>query len=103
MQPMNSAKHTKLTMWWPHPDAFQDLTVEDVENGFDLSAPDGTECADWLRFWAQDVTHHEFFERTFIQILVDHVNHLEQQHGETEITDWCQSDREQAEDVGARL
>ncbi len=50
-------------MWWPSPEAFEDLTVEDAEHGFDLSAPDDTECGEWLAFWNQDEAHHKILAK----------------------------------------
>ena len=37
--------------WWPHPDSFSELTVEDSEDGFELSAPDDSEIAKWLSYY----------------------------------------------------
>ena len=71
-------------MWWPSPQAFSELAVEDTEEGFSLEAPDGTECASWLNYWGQDEEHHEFFEREFTKVLIDYVQTLEKQHGENE-------------------
>lgn len=103
MQPTSSEKPTELKMWWPDPSAFEDLTVEDAEHGFDLSAPDGTECADWLGYWSQDEEHHKFFEQEFIKILIEHSQHILNQHGESQIqSDRQDSNREQAEENQAR-
>ena len=99
MQPTNSEKPTELEMWWPSPQAFSDLTVEDTEGGFSLEAPDGTECAVWLDYWSQDEEHHEFFEREFTQVLIDYVKTLENQHGKNEDQpDGQDGDREQTQD-----
>ena len=80
MLPTNSERPTEL--WWPHPDAFQDLTVEDTEEGFTLSAPDGTECAEWIAYWNQDETHHAVFEKEFIEVLRDYSNKTLEAHVE---------------------
>jgi hypothetical protein len=82
MQSTNSEKLTEF--WWPHSEAFQDLTVEDTEEGFTLSAPDDTECAEWLSYWDQDEAHRKFFEDTFIQVLTDQANKTLETHGENQ-------------------
>ena len=88
-------------MWWPSPQAFSGLTVEDTEEGFSLEAPDGTECAAWLEYWSQDDEHHEFFEKEFIRVLLDYVNTIENQHGQSEDQpDGKDGDRVEAEEVG---
>lgn len=92
---------TDLTMWWPHPDSFSDLTVEDTDNGYSLSAPDDTECAAWLSYWSQDEEHHVFFEQEFIKVLFNHIKTLEND-GETQSNPvGRQSDSEQTENVSA--
>ncbi len=98
MQSTNSEK--PIEFWWPHPDAFEDLTVEDVEEGFTLSAPDDTECAEWLTYWSQDEAHHKVFEDEFIRVLTYHANKTLETYGENEVLPFgSQSDREQAQDV----
>jgi hypothetical protein len=88
-------------MWWPSPSAFDDLTVEDAENGFDLSAPDDTECGEWLAFWAQDEAHHKIFEDEFIEVLRNYANKALETHGKDEdLPDGENSDSVQTEDVG---
>jgi hypothetical protein len=88
-------------MWWPSPEAFEDLTVEDAEHGFDLSAPDDTECGEWLAYWAQDEEHHKVFEEEFTAVIRDYANQILESNGkDEELPDGSQSDREQAEDVG---
>ncbi len=90
---------TPIEMWWPSPSALDALTVEDVENGFDLSAPDGTECGEWLAFWTQDEAHHKVFEDEFIAVLRNHANKVLETHGETEaVTDEQSAHREQTEE-----
>ena len=101
MQSTNSEKPTDWPVfWWPHPDAFEDLTVEDTDKGFTLSAPDDTECAEWLAYWDQDEAHHKIFEDEFIQVLTHHANKTIETHGENEVLpDGERSDPEQAQDV----
>ena len=98
MQSTNSEKPTEF--WWPHPDAFEDLIVEDAEEGYTLSAPDDSECGEWLSYWSQDEAHHKVFETEFIQVLTHYANKTLETHGENEVLpDGSQSDREQAQDV----
>ena len=61
-------------MWWPHPDAFDALTVTDTEEGFELSAPDGSECAFWLEYFNFTEELHEEFETAFVEMLRDAAN-----------------------------
>lgn len=62
-----------LTMWWPSLEGIQELIVTDTEGGFDLSAPAGTECADWLAFWNQSPQHIQFFNDQFVAVLLEHL------------------------------
>jgi len=56
-------------MWFPHPDAFDDLTVTETETGFELSAPDGSECSIWLEYFNRTEELHEEFETFFVEML----------------------------------
>ncbi len=88
-----------LTMWWPSPEAFEDLEVTDIEEGWQLSAPDDTELAEWLNYWSQDEEHHVFFEKAFLEVLTNHANFILDQHGKAEdLPDGRQGNPEQAED-----
>ena len=90
---------TPPDMWWPSPEAFEDLTVEDAEYGFDLSAPDNTECAEWLAFWTQDEIHHKVFTEEFIKVLTHYANKTLEQHGQTEaVSDEQSSNRSETEE-----
>ena len=85
--------------WWPSPEAFNDLTVTDIEDDWQLSAPDDTELAEWLSYWSQDEEHHAFFQEAFLRVLTEHANSILNQHGENEVVpDGGQGNREQAED-----
>lgn len=87
--------------WWPSPEAFDDLTVTDTEEGWELSAPDDSELAEWFSYWNQSEEHHALFQTVFVKSLTDHANFVLdslEQNGENEILpDGGQSDREQAE------
>jgi len=94
MQSTDSLKPTEF--WWPNPGAFDDLTVEDTEEGFTLEAPDDTECGEWLAYWNQSPEHVECFTEAFIQALKNNLDLLEE-HGQTEeFTDGLHENGEQA-------
>ena len=96
MQSTDSLKPTEF--FWPSPEAFDDLTVEDAEEGFTLEAPDDTECGEWLAYWNQTPDHIECFTEAFNESLR---NYLATIDGQTEeLTDGQQRDPEQAENVG---
>lgn len=90
MTELPSQLRTEDSFWWPSPTAFDVLEVTDIEEGFQLSAPDGTELAEWLNHWNQDEEHHKLFEKVFVKALTEHANLILdtlEQHGKTEITD----------------
>ena len=72
---MQSTDSLKLTeFWWPSPEAFDDLIVEDSEEGFTLDAPEYTECGDWLAYWNQSPDHIELFTEEFTKVLTNHID-----------------------------
>jgi hypothetical protein len=100
MQSTTSQKLSEDSFWWPSPEAFEVLEVSDIEDGWQLSAPDDTELAEWLNYWNQDEDHHAIFQTIFVRALTEHANFVLddlEQHGKTEITDGSQSNPEQAE------
>lgn len=93
---------TSLEFWWPSPEAFEDLVVEDSDTGFLLSAPDHTECGEWLAYWNQNEEYHTHFEQEFTKVLQNYAQSILDEHGQNEVLpDGIQGDREQAEDVGS--
>ena len=100
MQSTTSQKLSDSSFWWPSPDAFNDLTVTYIDDGWELSAPDDTELAGWLNYWSQDEKRHALFQTVFVGTLTEHANFVlntHEQHGETEIIGGRQCDPEQAE------
>jgi hypothetical protein len=94
---------TTLEMWWPHPDAFHDLDVTDIEDGWQLSAPDDSELGAWLDYWSQDEDHHAVFQEEFIAALLSHIKTLDLENGQAEtVSDEQSGSGEQAEDDGSR-
>lgn len=61
-------------MWWPHPDAFDDLTVTDTEDGYELSAPDDSECGFWLGYFNSTEELQKEFETSFVNMLREAAN-----------------------------
>lgn len=76
-------------MWWPNPKALEDLTVEEIEDGFQLSAPDGSECGDWLKHFTQTEKLKQEFQLELETCLL---NYLREQDGKNEVTDQSESD-----------
>lgn len=56
-------------MWWPHPDAFNDLTITDTEEGYELAAPIGSECADWINYHNSTEELRTDFQTSFLEML----------------------------------
>jgi hypothetical protein len=80
---MNSDEPTLNEMWWPSPEALQDLQVEDWDEGLTLLAPEGTACAEWLNFWNQSEEHKQIFSKAFEEMLLIYLDILKNQHGES--------------------
>lgn len=72
-------------IWWPHPSALDDLIVEDAEDGFTLSAPSNTECAEWLAYFAATPERQEVFNREFQKALLTHLDYLKERNGKDEV------------------
>ena len=78
----NYTAYNPTTIWWPHPSAFDDLTVEETETGFEFSAPDGTECAAWLEYFMETPERHAAWEAEILASLSAYLHHLE--NGQTQ-------------------
>ena len=90
-----------VEFFWPSPDAFEDLAVEDTDEGFTLTAPDDTECGEWLAYWNQSSEHIELFTEAFTQALKNNIDTTLEKHGQTkEFTDGLHEDGVKAENVG---
>ena len=76
-------------MWWPHPKDLQDLEVEENEEGFTLSAPEGSECFLWLQHFNQTEELRLEFETELQNCLL---NYLKQIDGESKISDQSEID-----------
>jgi hypothetical protein len=82
---MNSDEPTLNEMWWPSVKALDDLQVDDFVEGLTLSAPDGTECAEWLSFWSQSEEHHAIFVKAFTEMLRIYLDTLKNDNGENQV------------------
>ena len=97
---MDTPEEELCEIWWPSSSSLNDLTVEEIEGGFTLSAPDGTECADWLGYYNSTDELRERFNSAFVKALTDYIRKLEQDGGQVEVPVGVEADREQAkEDV----
>jgi hypothetical protein len=65
--------------WWPHPDSFSELTVNDSENGFELVAPDDSEVGQWISYYNSSDELREEFNTKLVEELREHVNRHESQ------------------------
>ena len=91
-----------VEFFWPSPDAFEDLTVEDTDDGFTLTAPDDTECGEWLAYWSQSPEHIELFTEAFTEALKNNLDTILEENGKNEVLpDGSQSDPSKAQDVSA--
>ena len=94
---MDQPTYNPTEIWWPKPSAFDDLSVEfeDIEEGgsvIHLSAPDDTECAEWLAYFQETPERQAAFEREFMRTLLEHAARVI--NGESEgITDQQGGDR----------
>ena len=86
--------------WWPGIESLEDLVVEDTNEGFLLSAPDGTLCSDWLEYWSETPEREAIFSREFQKALLDHLNRTLEQHGESTLLEQ-QNDSGDPQEVGA--
>ena len=85
-----------VEFFWPSPDAFEDLTVEDTEEGFTLTAPDDSECGEWLDYWNQSPEHLELFTEALTKSLTSYIETID---GKSKISDRVHSDSVQTQDV----
>jgi len=69
MQSTNSPKLTDF--WWPHPDSFYEVVVEDTEEGWSLSAPDESEAGKWLAHYNSTEELHAQFTEELTKALMD--------------------------------
>jgi hypothetical protein len=86
--------------WWPDPESLKDLLVEDTEEGFLLSAPDGTLCSDWLAYWSETPEREALFSQEFQKVLLNHLKNLTENDGESTLTDRQEDNRVDPQKIG---
>lgn len=84
MQSTTSQEPTDSGIWWLHPDDLFDLTIDTTSEGWELSAPAGTACAEWINYYTQTPELEEQFRKEFTQTLVNQANRIA--HGQTKIS-----------------
>jgi len=77
MQSTNSPKPTDF--WWPHPDSFSEIVIEDTEEGFTFSAPNESEAGQWLAYYNSTEELQAQFNKEFKKALMDRVKHYDTQ------------------------
>ena len=73
MQSINSPKPTEF--WWISLEAFDDITVEDTEEGFALNAPNESEAGQWLAYYDSTEELKAQFTQELMKALMDRVEH----------------------------
>lgn len=84
-------------MWFPSQSALEDLSVTETDEGLTLSAPDGTECADWLSHYNSSEELQAEFTSEMIQILEDHLLRLGENGSEEQVPLRIPEDRGEAQ------
>jgi hypothetical protein len=85
-------------MWWPSPKAFDQLEVTETETGFEFSAPDDSECGNWLSYFSQTEELHQEFEQEILNCIRNYIENL---NGESEISDGREDRHPSQEENGA--
>jgi hypothetical protein len=65
MQSTTSKKLSEKSFWYPSPESIDSLTVITTDDGFQLSAPIGTELAAWFDYYDSTPELHDEFEAEF--------------------------------------
>ena len=86
--------------WWPGIESLEDLVVEYAEEGFLLSAPDGTLCSNWLEYWSESPEREAIFSQEFQKVLLDHLEILTNGNGESTLLEQ-QNDSSDSQEIGA--
>ena len=76
-------------MWWPTLESLKDLTVEETEEGFDLSAPDGSECGLWLAHFSETEELRQEFQAELETCIL---NYIKEHDVKNEVPDRSESD-----------
>lgn len=58
-----------MSIWFPSLSALDELTVTEIENGFEFSAPPDSACGAWLGYYNSSKELQEEFSSEIIQIL----------------------------------
>ena len=75
------------------------MSIEETEDGFTLSAPDGTACAGWLAYFNETEERLEVFQSALLSTILNHVQLTEETHGQDEkLSDGLHEDGLQTED-----
>lgn len=61
-------------MWWPKEEDLKDLSVEETDDGFAFSAPEGSECARWLDYFDQTEELKKEFKESIMNAISNFIN-----------------------------
>jgi hypothetical protein len=70
-----------ISMNLPNVSILDDLTITEIEDGFQFSAPNGTQCAAWLSYYDSTDELREEFSEMIISALKTSLNEAQEQHG----------------------
>lgn len=66
-----------MSIWYPSRVALDDLTVTETDDGFEFSAPDGSECAAWLGYFNSTEELQEEFNVAIINAIKNRIEELD--------------------------
>ena len=66
----------------PNVSILNDLTITEIEDGFQFSAPNCTQCAAWLSYYDSTDELREEFSELIISALKTRFEEIEGQHGD---------------------
>ena len=66
-----------MPIWYPSLAALDDLTVTETDDGFEFSAPDGSECATWLGYFNSTEELQEEFNVAITNVVKNRIEELD--------------------------
>lgn len=82
-----------MAIWYPGPKALDDLTVTETEDGFEFSAPAGSECATWLGYYNSSEELQQEFSAEIISAIEIRLQELETHGGQEQNLERVEANR----------